>query len=122
MKFAQPCAALEGCKCRIYAERPDYCRRFECLLLKAVKSGEIPAERAISIIGDAQGRAEKVQRLLRALGNLDEQVALSTRFRRTTAALEGTQMDEQTAALYGELTLAVHDLNCLLSDAFYPGR
>src|SRR5437868_1476023 len=33
-RFAQPCAALDGCRCRIYADRPAYCRQFDCLLLK----------------------------------------------------------------------------------------
>jgi hypothetical protein len=35
--------------------------------------------------------------------------------------LETTIPDRKTSALFGELTLAVHDLNLLLSDAFYPG-
>jgi hypothetical protein len=30
-------------------------------------------------------------------------------------------LDEETADTYAQLTLAVHDLNLLLSDAFYPG-
>ena len=121
-KLPQPCAALNGCTCRVYADRPIYCRQFECLLLKHVKSGNLSAERALGIIRDARQRAEKVRRLLRALGNEDVNVALSARFRATTAALNRAKLGEDTAALYGELTLAVHDLNCLMSDAFYPGR
>jgi hypothetical protein len=35
--------------------------------------------------------------------------------------LETTIPDRKTSGLFGELTLAVHDLNLLLSDAFYPG-
>ena len=122
LKFAQPCAALEGYACRIYPERPAHCRNFECLLLKAVKSGRFRREAAVRMIRDAQMRAEKVRVLLRALGNKDEEIALSMRFRRTKAAIERAELNEHTAAVYGELTLAVHDLNCLLSDAFYPGR
>src|SRR5512142_2644385 len=50
LKFAQPCAALEGCACRIYPERPAHCRNFECLLLKGVKSGKVRREAAVRII------------------------------------------------------------------------
>jgi hypothetical protein len=35
--------------------------------------------------------------------------------------LEKSGLTEETAATFGELTLAVHDLNVLLSQAFYPG-
>ena len=59
--------------------------------------------------------------MLRALGDQDEQVALSVRFRRTTTRLKAMDLDEETAETYGELTLAVHDLNLLVHEAFYPG-
>src|SRR5229473_316362 len=36
----QPCAAFDGCRCQIYAERPKYCRQFECLLLRSVWLGQ----------------------------------------------------------------------------------
>src|SRR5437867_9164117 len=39
-KFSQPCAALCGCHCGIYADRPMRCRQFECALLKSVAAGE----------------------------------------------------------------------------------
>src|SRR5690242_17601591 len=38
-RFSQPCAAFDGCQCRIYSERPRHCQKFECLLLKGVKAG-----------------------------------------------------------------------------------
>src|SRR5262249_32014463 len=53
-KWRQPCAALDGCRCRIYAERPHYCREFECALLKAVNVGRVGAEAALRIIRDVQ--------------------------------------------------------------------
>jgi Fe-S-cluster containining protein len=121
-KFDQPCAALEGPRCRIYADRPNHCRHFECLLLKSAKAGRMQPLAALKIIREAQARAAKVERLLKELGNKDEHFPLSARFRQTSANLEKGRLDEETADLYGELTVAVHDLNCLLSDAFYPGR
>jgi Fe-S-cluster containining protein len=119
--FRQPCAALDGCTCRIYSERPKYCRQFECLLLKSVKAGRTRSPAALAIIRDARKRAEKVRRLLRALGDADEEVALNVRFQRTARRLEAAGLDKQAADTYGELTLAVHDLNLLLSERFYPG-
>ena len=121
LKFPQPCAALDGCTCRIYSQRPTYCRQFECLLLNNVSAGRVQRETAAKIIGEARARADKVRRLLRELGDHEESLALSLRFQRMTAALEAAELDEETAARYGALTLAVHDLNCLLSEAFYPG-
>jgi uncharacterized protein len=119
--LSQPCAALEGSRCRIYAERPTYCRQFECVLLKSVQAGRTKPAEAFRIVGAARDRAEKVRRLLRTLGDHDEQVALSVRFRRMTARLKAVDLSEETAELYGELTLAVHDLNLLVHEAFYPG-
>jgi uncharacterized protein len=121
-RFTQPCAALEGCRCRVYADRPKYCRQFECVLFRSVAAGRTQPAEALRIIGTARERAEKVRRLLRALGDPDERVALSVRFRRTAKRLQQADLNEQTAETYGELTLAVHALNLLLGEAFYPGR
>ncbi|HXP61669.1 MAG TPA: YkgJ family cysteine cluster protein [Dongiaceae bacterium] len=118
--FKQPCAALAGCSCRVYAERPGYCREFECLLLQRVKAGRLERRAALAIIGVARERVERVRRLLRELGDGDETLALSARFRRTAARLEKVGLDEVKADLFGELTLAVHDLNLAVKEAFYP--
>lgn len=120
-KLLQPCPAFDGCECRVYADRPGYCRQFECVLLKSVKARRTPAAQALRVVRTARQRAEKVKRLLRELGDTDEQTALAARFRRTAKRLEKACLDEELADLYGRLTLAVHDLNLLLSEAFYPG-
>ena len=118
----QPCAAHDGARCRVYAHRPKYCRDFECVLLQSVMAGRTQTVEALRIIGTARARADKVRRLLRALGNWDEQVALSVRFRQTAKRFAHAGLDEQTAETYGKLTLAVHDLNLLVAEAFYPGE
>ena len=120
-KFLQPCGALDGCRCRIYADRPKYCRAFECLLLKHVKAGRMKTDAALRVVGTARQRADIVRRLLRELGDHAEDVALSLRFRRMKRRLEANLPDEATAETFGRLTLTVHELNLLLSDAFYPG-
>lgn len=119
--LTQPCAAFDGCRCRVYADRPKYCRQFECVLLKSVKAGQTEPAAALRIIRTARERADKVLRLLCALDDTDEQLPLSARFRRTSKRLKEHELDEETADTYGHLTLAVHDLNLLLGDAFYPG-
>ncbi len=119
-KFPQPCAALVGCQCRVYANRPARCRDFDCALLRSVAEGKTTVTGALRVIRDAQKRAEKVRRLLRACGDDAELLALSLRFQRTKRRLESSPFSEGAADAYGELTLAVHNLNLLLHDKFYP--
>ena len=119
-KFPQPCAALGGCQCRVYASRPVRCRDFDCALLRSVAEGRTTVAGALRVIRDAQKRAEKVRRLLRACGDDAELLALSLRFRRTKRRLESSPFSEEAAEAYSELTLAVHDLNLLLHEKFYP--
>jgi hypothetical protein len=118
--FKQPCAAFDGCRCRIYdAGRPRQCSGFECLLLQKVKAGHLERAAALRIIDTARERAQKVREGLRALGDVDEGTALASRFRRTAGRMKKLSLDEPTAETYARLTLAVHDLNLLLSTAFY---
>jgi Fe-S-cluster containining protein len=118
-RFKQPCAALEGCRCRIYSERPHQCRHFECLLLKSVMAGRTSYAQALGTIRSARERVDLVERLLADLGDSDQQTALAVRFRRTAKRLEKAGFDETMSERYGRLTLAFHDLNLLLSQAFY---
>jgi Fe-S-cluster containining protein len=120
-KFPQPCAALQGCHCHIYPERPRHCRQFECLTLKRVLAGQVEAADARRLIRTARGRADKVRRLLRKLGDDREGAALRLRFQRTAKRLETAALDDTAAKTFSQLTLAFQDLNLLLSEAFYPG-
>jgi uncharacterized protein len=120
-KLPQPCAAFDGCRCRIYAERPTYCRQFECLLLKNVQAGRLERAAASRIVRTAKERAERVRALLRELGDTDEESALSLRFQRAAKRYEKAPLADGKAETYADLTLAVHDLNMLISEAFYPG-
>ncbi len=118
-RLLQPCAAFDGCRCRIYASRPEYCRRFECLLLKKLQNGvvtRIAAERLISL---ARRKTAVVEKLLQALGQTDA-IGLADRFRALTKRLERQPPDPKTSELYGRLTLAFHELNVLLQEQFYP--
>ncbi len=120
-KYVQPCLFLEGRRCRIYPDRPRYCREFDCLLLKSLRAGTTTPADAGRTVRRARRQVDKVRRLLRRLGDRDETLALGRRFRRITRRLQQAPPDAATARTYGELTLAFHDLNCLLSQAFFPG-
>lgn len=50
----QPCAALQGTRCTVYAERPIACRRFECLLLAALRDGEVDEPGALEVVAKAR--------------------------------------------------------------------
>ncbi len=120
-KFCQPCAAFDGSRCRIYHDRPVYCRKFECLVIKKLHQRRISGEAAMGKIRLAKDRSQRVMELLRALGDTEEQLPLARRFQRTRERLEAIGMERPLAELYGDLTVAVLDLNSLLSEAFYPG-
>jgi uncharacterized protein len=118
-RFSQPCAALEGCRCRIYPLRPTYCRKFTCLLLKRLEAGEISNLEAKKIVKTAREKSAAVLALIRQLGDQSEQRALTERVRRTAERLGNARPDEPTAAAYARLTLAFHELTVMLGDSFY---
>lgn len=119
-RFLQPCSAFDGCRCRIYAVRPNHCRHFECLLLKKYLIGSITKSSARRMIGSARRFAQKIDRLLRALADNDGEVALAQRVARTAKRLEDSQVDEKTAVIFSQLTLAFHRLCQQLEERFYP--
>ncbi len=121
LKFCQPCTAFDGSKCKIYENRPAYCRGFECLLLNRFREGRTTGPAAMRQIRKAKAQAEQVWGLLRELGDTDEHLPAAARFRRTSERLEAIGMERDSARTYGELTVAVHELNVLLSTVFYPG-
>ena len=120
-RFPQPCVALGGdCRCRIYAQRPQRCRQFDCALLQSTLMGKTSVTAALRVIQQAHRRTQRVRRLLHKLDDQDEQLALSIRFKRTARRVETAVIDASTAATFGQLTLAMHRLNVLLSERFYP--
>jgi hypothetical protein len=86
-----------------------------------VNSGEVTQSAALRTIRRARRRFEKVKQLLRSLGNKDESTAVSVRFRRLAKDLASEPANPASAAVYSDLTLAMHDLNHCLASHFYPG-
>ena len=56
----QPCAALNGTCCTMYEARPLACRRYECLLLIALKAGETSLQPALEIVAEAKRRIARL--------------------------------------------------------------
>ena len=50
----QPCTALQGNRCGIYAQRPKRCHEFNCLLAKALHEGETTLNEALEIVREAK--------------------------------------------------------------------
>jgi Fe-S-cluster containining protein len=118
--FRQPCVALCADRsCRVYADRPGQCRSFECGVFKDAQAGRIKSTAALKLVKQARQRVEKVRRLLRALGDIDETRSLNERFRRTQRRLESGAAEPAAADIFSELSLAVHRLNLLAFEKFY---
>ena len=119
-RFAQPCAALcADCTCRVYAERPHQCRIFECGVFKKTRAGELKPDAALRLVQKGRRLADRVRRLMRRLGDTDEQRALGERFFRLQCRMEETRPDAATLATFADLSLAVHRLKLLAHERFY---
>ncbi len=120
LRLPQPCFGWIHGKCNIYDSRPDHCRRFDCDLLSRVETRDISSDCALQIIQQCRSKADQVRDLLRALGNASERTPLTQRFRQVTRTLENKKPDRRTRATYGDLSVAMHELHCLLADNIYP--
>lgn len=77
--LSQPCAALQGRRCGIYAHRPKCCRTFECQLLQDARRGAVTVERAAEQISEALQQIRRVRELLVQLGQGDARLPLRER-------------------------------------------
>jgi Fe-S-cluster containining protein len=64
----QPCRALQGKRCGIYAHRPKCCRTFECRLLQDVRRGTAGVEEARRQIAEALTLIGQVKARMAHLG------------------------------------------------------
>jgi hypothetical protein len=89
--LSQPCPALRGTRCGIYAHRPKCCREFQCHLLQNAQRGAVTVERALEQIADAQEQIQRVRAMLGRLGNRDESLPIKERCAETLAERAGTR-------------------------------
>jgi len=116
--FNQPCACFDGALCRIYADRPQRCRTFECRQVQQLNAGTATSAVALRRIRAARRRADEVLRLVRALGNTDESVPLNRRYAAVMAQPMDFAAGEAAVELRGELMLAVGRLVEMLEQDF----
>ncbi len=109
--FAQPCSALEGLRCSIYAARPTRCRLFECQQLKRVAEGTITEATALEAIREAQRRVAELEALLEKAGGSNPRKSL---FHRCITVLA----EMPTSELRAELALAMESLEAMLDADF----
>jgi Fe-S-cluster containining protein len=121
-RFSQPCAALSGCRCRIYPGRPQHCRQFECVLLKNYLSDQLSASAALRLIRRAKRLAAKAAKTLHLLGDSGDKSSLRQRYKKAAARFEVEPSTAHQAALFCELSTTMHQLNLILSQHFYPAN
>jgi len=119
--FLQPCVAHDGCKCSIYSSRPVYCRQFECALLKRVNAAKLEKIEALKTINLARALLAKILRALHELGEADDTLSHRIRFKKASAKMQRLEPRHPNAGVFADLTLAVHDLDLVLAESFYPG-
>jgi len=116
--FHQPCSCFDGQFCRIYPDRPVRCRTFECGLLKRAQAGQITVSAALKRIDDARRRVQKVQRLVRRLGQNDGQMALAHRYARAMSEPVDLSGARHAPDLHGNLLRAFEQLMQVLQRDF----
>ena len=116
--FNQPCACFDGKWCRIYGDRPNRCRTFECRLLQRVQSGKMTSDAALKTIAEARRWVDRVRELVRQLGQNDERMPLNRRYSAIMAQPLDLASDDETAERRSELMLAVHKLTQILEREF----
>lgn len=90
-QLVQPCGALQGKRCGIYAYRPECCRTFECRLLQDARRGAVSVQQALKHIAQAVKQVGHVRKLAADLGQRNERLSLKER------CLEALAMSAETA-------------------------
>ena len=112
--FNQPCTALCGTRCTIYADRPERCRLFECRQYRDVVTGAISADDARARIGEARRQIAGIEVLLDALGGDNRRKPIVQR----CATVLAEPPEPATAARRTELAAAMEKLQSFLAAHF----
>lgn len=113
--MAQPCSALRGCLCAVYAERPSACAEYQCSLRKKVSAGD-------GALTDALASVRRMRELLATIrGGFDCPESMSI-WERILAMDEPKTPEEASAAAlrYADAITAVSELLALGRAAFEP--
>jgi hypothetical protein len=118
--LVQPCRALQGKRCGVYAYRPRCCRTFECGLLQDVRRGAVGVEQAEAHIADALGRIARVRKLLAPLEQRASALPLKERV--AEAVAQEVSGASKLGRKRAELAAAMSSAESLIGDVFLGGR
>jgi hypothetical protein len=116
----QPCAALRGTRCGIYAHRPECCRTFECRLLQDARRGAVSVERARERIAAARKAIRRTERLLVRLGQRVDGLPLRERCADALALGDGASPRVKRGR--AELAAAMSVVDALIRKTFLDDR
>ncbi len=111
----QPCRALEGVRCSVYAHRPGCCRTFACRLLRDATRGAIPLADATAAVRGVRRRLARVERLLVKLGAPESRLPV---FERCDERLAAEAPGDGGAKARNALATEVRALRAVLRRAF----
>jgi Fe-S-cluster containining protein len=114
----QPCGALKGKRCSIYAHRPDCCRTFECRLLQEVERGAVGVERASKKVAEALKRIRRVRELVVQLGIPNEGLPLKEHCLEALAVSGAAAADPAVKQKRTELQVALNSAERLIQATF----
>ncbi len=103
-----PCRALNGKLCRIYENRPNTCRRFECKLLQRTKRGEVSVDEAKAVIVKTQKQAASVKRIFAEIEGGEGEGSLRERYQTTLENQDDAKDPDQV--LYTQLN---KEMDCM---------
>lgn len=108
--FHQPCTALCGSLCQIYACRPTRCRAFECRQFQQVAAGKVDENDARARIDDVRASVASIELLLNRSEHDNPRKSLA---QRVATVVEHTQDESFSASLVTAMealgrTLAEH--------------
>lgn len=109
-RLPQPCPAFDGKLCRIYAQRPGPCQKFNCRLVQQMEAGTLTAPEALRRIGAAKALVNAVESVLGELGQTDTALPLSHRFSNVMAEPLDLSGDDRVLRLRRQLAIAVERL------------
>jgi Fe-S-cluster containining protein len=115
----QPCRALQGKRCGIYAHRPECCRTFECRLLQHVRRGTAGVGQAEEQVAEALKRIGRVRELMAHLGQRDRHLPLRESCAETLA--RDADADPQVNRKRAELEAAMSAMEELIRKRFLDG-
>lgn len=118
----QPCRALKGKRCSIYAHRPDCCRTFECGMLQDVKRGVLDVARAHEIVAEALKQIKRVKVMAVQLGARSGSLPLKERCEAALAHSAEVASSPEANRRQAELRRAMLSVERLTQTTFLGGR